>query len=56
MQHKCSQHKWDHFLRNYETNVLDLGGEGGGTHIHTHDDIFFVKPTEEEKEKHFHII
>lgn len=40
-------------LRN---KCIRSGGGGGDTHTHTHDDIFFVKPTEEEKEKHFHII
>lgn len=47
MQHKCAQHKWDHFLRNYETNVLDFGGT---THMMKH---IVIKPTKEEKEKLF---
>lgn len=56
MQHKCAQHKWDHFFswRNYETNaLLDLKKKL------THDETHFIKPTEEEEEEKkdfFHII
>lgn len=51
MQHKCAQHKWDHFLflRNYQTNVLDLRKKK--LHMMKH---ISSKPTEkEEKRKAF---
>lgn len=42
MQHKCAQHKWDHFIRNYKTNIRFKKNE------------HMIKPTEKEgKEKHF---